>query len=172
MNEVAPVASPNKNLRDFLRIESEGSIKLNTIFDTSTFPKISGFYVLENNNRDDDPLTTGSEKEDLVTSIIGAEILFDFKFVKIVGMYQRANLKGTKFIDVYDYKNQNALTIEGYSPVSLDLVNTLIGGGAVIRISQNVNMQLDSMYMAYKDNNDSASDYTFIQGRSIIVAKF
>jgi hypothetical protein len=168
MSEVAPVAAPNKVRREFLRVEAEGSVNLKTLVGSDFLPKLSGFCVMENNDRD----AAGALKEDLRTMVYGGEVLFDFKLVKLVGMYQRMVQKGQKTVDGYDVSDQNALTVAGYDTKDMDLLNVVYGGGVIVRISQAVDMQVDCLNMDYVDLKPGTADYSFIQGRALIVARF
>ena len=169
MQEVRPTAKPNENVRSFLRVVAEGSLNLSKIANIQGLPKISGFYIMENDDREDSALTSEDETENYKIRILGVEAVFDLKVLKIIGMYQSFGITGRKIIDVYNPAQQDALKIAGYQIYDFGttgIVDSVMGGGFIVRVSQAVSMQIDGFLMS---NDDS---YKFLQARCLIDSRF
>ena len=172
MKEVRPIGWGNDNLRSFLRYTAEFSFDMSVAFKSKGLPKISVFYINEDNKRNDDPdtdITVNSnlnEKENRNINVVGFDIVLKpYEKFFFTALYQIYNVSGKKKIDSY-VKHQPFL-IAGYSPVyDVDIENTVFGAGIIYEFTKVVGFQVDFLKKQY------TGQYSLDEYRGLALIRF
>ncbi len=165
MQETLTIFSNNKLPRSFSHIEAYISFK--PVFNF----ELTGFFINEENTRDDDSDTFSNEKEDLVINGMGAELVFRaVEKLSFIGAYQNYTLKGKKYIDVYN--SNEPIAIKSYQYLDLNLINELVGVGFIYAFNKALTLQVDYLIKTYQNKYLSQTDYIIDTFRMLITAKF